>query len=183
MIVLEGQTALSPFRRERLEARLRAVHPDIRLLDSWYTYWVQPQPGGTPDLATLGRILQACTASAARAEGAVSKFVSPRLGTISPWASKAGELLRGAGLPVARVERGLRLDVEGWPADAATRRDLARLLHDPMTQSLLDDAESAGQLFAAPERGALGIVPLDTLAEANKRLGLALADDEIDYLQ
>ena len=183
MIVLEGQTALSPFRRERLEARLRAVHPDIRLLDSWYIYWVQPQPGGTPDLATLGRILQACTASAARAEGAVSKFVSPRLGTISPWASKAGELLRGAGLPVARVERGLRLDVEGWPADAATRRDLARLLHDPMTQSLLDDAESAGQLFAAPERGALGIVPLDTLAEANKRLGLALADDEIDYLQ
>ena len=120
MIVLEGQTALSPFRRERLEARLRAVHSAIRLKDSWFTYWVQPQPGSSPDLATLGRILQACTTIVPRGEGAVSKFVSPRLGTISPWASKAGELLRGAGQPVARVERGLRLDVEGWPTDAAT---------------------------------------------------------------
>ncbi len=183
MIVLEGQTALSPFRRERLEARLRAVHPALRLLDSRYTYWVQPQPGTMPDLATLGRILQAGTDAAPRAGDAVSKFVSPRLGTISPWASKAGELLRGAGLPVARVERGLRLDVEGWPADADVQREVSRLLHDPMTQSLLDDAASAGQLFAAPERGAIGIVALDTLAEANKRLGLALADDEIDYLR
>ena len=183
MIVLEGQTALSPFRRERLEARLRAVHPAIRLKDSWFTYWVQPQPGSAPDLATLGRILQACTAITPRAQGAVSKFVSPRLGTISPWASKAGELLRGAGLPVARVERGLRLDVEAWPADVATGRELARLLHDPMTQSLLDDANDASALFEAPARGALEIVPLNQLGDANKRLGLALADDEIEYLQ
>ena len=183
MIVLEGQSALSPFRRERLEARLRAVHPAIRLKDSWFTYWVQPQPDSAPDLATLGRILQACTAIAPRAEGAVSRFVSPRLGTISPWASKAGELLRGAGLPVARVERGLRMDVEGWPNDAATARELARLLHDPMTQSLLADANDAGALFDAPVRGELEVVPLEQLAEANKRLGLALADDEIEYLQ
>ncbi len=183
MIVLEGQTALSPFRRERLEARLRAVHPAIRLKDSWFTYWVQPQPGSTPDVVTLGRILQASEAIAHRANDVVSKFISPRLGTISPWASKAGELLRGAGLPVARVERGLRLDVAGWPADAATARALARLLHDPMTQSLLDDAKDAGALFAAPARGELEIVPLGDLAAANKRLGLALADDEIDYLQ
>ena len=183
MIVLEGQTALSPFRRERLEARLRAVHPAIRLKDSWFTYWVQPQSGQAPDLTTLGRILQASEAITPRAPGAVSRFVSPRLGTISPWASKAGELLRGAGLPVARVERGLRLDVEGWPADAATQRDLARLLHDPMTQSLLDDAHDAGALFQAPARGALEIVPLAGLDAANKRLGLALADDEIEYLQ
>ena len=183
MIVLEGQTALSPFRRERLEARLRAVHPDIRITDSRFTYWVQPQPGATPDLATLGRILQAGEAFAPRSGDAKSKFVSPRLGTISPWASKAGELLRGAGLPVARVERGLRIDVEGWPTDAAVQRGLAKLLHDPMTQSLLDDANAADALFATPQRGELEPVPLAGLAEANKRLGLALADDEIEYLQ
>lgn len=183
MIVLEGQTALSPFRRERLEARLRAVHPDIRITDSRFTYWVQPQPGATPDLATLGRILQAGEAFAPRSGDAKSKFVSPRLGTISPWASKAGELLRGAGLPVARVERGLRIDVEGWPTDAAVQRGLAKLLHDPMTQSLLDDANAADALFATPQRGELETVPLAGLAEANKRLGLALADDEIEYLQ
>ena len=183
MIVLEGQTALSPFRRERLEARLRAVHPDIRITDSRFTYWVQPQPGATPDLATLGRILQAGEAFAPRSGDAKSKFVSPRLGTISPWASKAGELLRGAGLPVARVERGLRIDVEGWPTDAAVQRGLAKLLHDPMTQSLLDDANAADALFATPQRGELETVPLAGLAEANKRLGLALANDEMEYLQ
>ncbi|RMH87752.1 phosphoribosylformylglycinamidine synthase [Lysobacter pythonis] len=183
MIVLEGQPALSPFRRERLEARLRDLHPAVRLVDTRFTYWVEPEAGQSPDLDRLGRILQAGAVIAPRAEGAVSKFVSPRLGTISPWASKAGELLRGAGLPVRRVERGLRLDIEGWPADAATARGLARLLHDPMTQSLLDDVADARGLFATPERGELEVIPRAALAEANRRLGLALADDEIEYLE
>ncbi len=183
MIVLEGQVALSPFRRERLEARLREVHPAIRLLDTRFTYWVQPEAGQSPDIVRLGRILQAGETHSPRAEGAVSRFVSPRMGTISPWASKAGELLRGAGLPVRRVERGMRLDVAGWPDDAAIQRELARLLHDPMTQSLLDDVEAADALFATPERGTLEIIPLTGLAEANRRLGLALADDEIEYLE
>jgi phosphoribosylformylglycinamidine synthase len=189
MIVLEGQPALSPFRRERLEARLQALVPGVRIAGAWFTYWVQfePQPeaGRPPDLAALRRILEAEAAPQPRADGAVSRFVAPRLGTISPWASKAGELLRGAGLPVQRVERGLRLDVSGWPAQLAAdeARALAKLLHDPMTQSLLDDAAQAQALFDVPARGALEVVARDALPEANARLGLALAEDEIDYLR
>src|SRR5690606_31396992 len=63
MIVLEGLPALSPFRLERLQARISAIAPDLRVLGAWFTYWVEPEPGAAPDLAVLGRILQAGEAS------------------------------------------------------------------------------------------------------------------------
>ncbi|MEH6421053.1 phosphoribosylformylglycinamidine synthase [Pseudomonas sp. CGJS7] len=183
MIVLEGPSALSSFRRDRLQARLSALHPDVRLLAAWPVYWVEPEPGATPDDATLRRVLQAEASQAARESGAVSRFVTPRLGTLSPWASKATELLRGAGQPVKRVERGTRYDLTGWPVDAATQAALAKVLHDPMTQSLLDARDDAAALFAVPARGELERIALDQLEAANARLGLALADDEIAYLR
>ncbi len=183
MIVLEGRPALSPFRRERLESRLHAIAPGVRVVGAWWVYWIRPEPGRTPDAATLDRILEAQAATAAPAEGAVSRFVAPRLGTISPWASKATELLRGAGQPVLRVERGMRIDLAGFPEDAAVRAALAKALHDPMTQSLLADPGEAAALFSAPARGALDVIPLASLEAANARLGLALADDEIAYLR
>jgi phosphoribosylformylglycinamidine synthase len=183
MIVLEGQSALSPFRRDRLEARLQAIVPQLRVVGAWFTYWVEPQPGETPDSPTLERILEAHGHREPLADGAVSRFVAPRLGTISPWASKASELLRGAGLPVKRVERGTRIDLIGWNDDPATRTAVAKVLHDPMTQSLLADPADAAALFAIPARGLLEIIPLADLESANARLGLALADDEIEYLR
>ncbi|WP_242113215.1 phosphoribosylformylglycinamidine synthase [Luteimonas aquatica] len=188
MIVLEGLPALSPFRRDRLETRLQALSPQLRVLGAWHVYWVQPlsgQDGAAAPLeaATLHRILQAGEAAAPRADGAVSRYVAPRVGTISPWASKATELLHGAGLAVKRVERGLRLDLAGWPQDAAAQAVLARLLHDPMTQSLLSSHDQAAALFAVPARGELERIPLAELESANARLGLALAEDEIDYLR
>ncbi|MBA2238670.1 MAG: phosphoribosylformylglycinamidine synthase [Lysobacter sp.] len=183
MIVLEGAPALSAFRRERLQTRLQAIHPDIRLLDAWWVYWAVPDASGDQDPAALRRILQAGFSEAARPDAAVSRFVIPRLGTLSPWASKATELLRGAGQPVQRVERGTRFDLAGWPSDAPTQGVLAKALHDPMTQSLLEAREDAEALFAVPARGGLERVPLVDLELANARLGLALADDELVYLR
>ena len=181
MIVLEGQPALSPFRRERLETRLRQRHPALRVASTRHVYWIEPEPGAAPDPAALARILQAGDAPGAAGDGVVSRFVVPRLGTISPWASKATELLRGAGLAVRRVERGTRIDLAGVSGDALAA--LAPLLHDPMTQSLLDDRDAASALFCAPARGEVEAIPLSRLEAANARLGLALADDEIDYLR
>ncbi|HVQ34328.1 MAG TPA: AIR synthase-related protein, partial [Lysobacter sp.] len=186
MIVLEGQQALSPFRQERLEARLRALAPALRIRGAWFTYWVQPASGEAAadvDRDALHRILEADDAMASREPDAVSRYVTPRLGTISPWASKATELLHGANLPVRRVERGLRVDLAGWPEDAATQSAVARLLHDPMTQSLLDDRDAAAALFGTPPKAPLEVVPVPMLDAANARLGLALAQDEIDYLR
>ena len=188
MIVLEGACALSPFRRERLQAHLQALHPDLRLLGAWPVYWVEPDVEATADLGRLDlgalhRILQAEPTEAPRADGAVSRYVTPRLGTLSPWASKATELLRGAGQPVHRVERVTRYDLAGWPTDVATQGALAKVLHDPMTQSLLESRDDAAALFAVPMRGELERIGLADLENANLRLGLALADDEIAYLR
>ena len=183
MIVLEGQPALSPFRRDRLQTRLQAIAPGLRVSGAWFIYWVQPQAGLAPDPIALQRILEAHGDRAPLAIGAQSRFVAPRLGTISPWASKAGELLRGAGQPVKRVERGMRIDLTDFPDDVGIRAAVAKVLHDPMTQSLLGDADEAAALFATPQRGALEVIPLAELERANARLGLALAEDEIEYLR
>jgi phosphoribosylformylglycinamidine synthase len=179
MIVLEGHPALSQFRLARLESRLQSLLPAVRLRGAWHVYFVQPEAGATLDMDTLCRILQASPDAVIAASDSQSRFIVPRLGTLSPWASKATELLRGAGLPVKRVERGTRIDLHGGDDSAA----LAKLLHDPMTQSLLTARAQAAVLFTAPERGALERIPLASLEAANTRLGLALADDEIDYLR
>ncbi|CAN5702429.1 phosphoribosylformylglycinamidine synthase [soil metagenome] len=193
MIVLEGLPALSPFRLERLESRLQTVVPGLGIAGAWHVYWVDPVPGATPDPDILNRILQADAGPERPQSGSVTRYVAPRLGTLSPWASKATELLHAAGLPVHRVERGMRIDLLGWPhqgASTATDADTAsletvleHLLHDPMTQSLLASHEQARALFQAPARRPLERIRLAALEAANARLGLALADDEIDYLR
>jgi phosphoribosylformylglycinamidine synthase len=183
MIVLEGQPALSQFRRARLESRLKSLAPMVRIVDTWQVFFIDPRGDAAPDLDALRRILQAEGAPSAPADGAVSRFVVPRLGTRSPWSSKATELVRGAGLAIARVEHGTRIDLAGLPADAGAQAALAKLLYDPMTQSLLDSSQAAQALFSAPARGQLQRVALAELESANTRLGLALAQDEIDYLR
>src|SRR5207342_2098883 len=142
MIVLEGLPALSPFRRDRLQARLRQIVPELRITGSWHVYFVQPEAAAPPDMPALGRILEASPTQAEPAAGTHSRFVTPRLGTLSPWATKATEILQGAGHPVKRVERGLRLDLGGLPPPGDARWPaLSRTLYDPMTQSLLETRE------------------------------------------
>src|SRR3990167_3703571 len=183
MIVLEGLPALSPFRRDRLQARLRQIVPDLSVTGAWHVYFLQAEPGSSPDLDALGRILEGCPAQAPSSAGSQSRFVTPRLGTVSPWASKATEILQGAGHGVKRVERGLRLDLSGLPPEDDQRwARLAHELFDPMTQSLLSDRSEAAALFEELPAGNLERIPLADLPEANSRLGLALSEDELAYL-
>ena len=183
MILLDGQPALSAFRLERLNARLAVVAPQARVRAASWLYLVEAAPQATLDRPLLAQILEAAPGPAADF-GVDELWVVPRLGTISPWSSKAGEILRGCDLQVARVERGQRLSVAG--RDALDARAL-RELHDAMTQSVLRDAAQAAGLFlhGAPAplaRVALGADPLAALAGANRALGLALSTDEIEYL-
>ncbi|MDR1075054.1 MAG: phosphoribosylformylglycinamidine synthase [Xanthomonadaceae bacterium] len=181
MIVLEGAAAFSLFRRARLETRLHALVEGVRIEGAWHVYFVQAD--ATVDKAALERILQAGVTHPAQAADTWSCFVLPRRGTRSPWSSKATELLRGAELPVTRVERGIRIDLSGCPAAAELRRRILAQLHDPMTQSVYDRLDQAERLFDGQPRGRIEWIPLDALEAANARLGLALAADEIDYLR
>ena len=195
MIVLDGQSALSPFRLERFNARLDALHHGVRVQASWYVYFLDAE--AAPDAGLRQRLLAVLDARDAAPGHAAPEpatlWVVPRLGTISPWSSKATEILHGAGFngagaAIRRVERGVAWQITGLPpADAPEHAAIMAVLHDAMTQSVLTRIDAAQGLFLAGTPGdlvhvALGADPQRALAEANTRLGLALAADEIEYL-
>ncbi|HEV7778470.1 MAG TPA: phosphoribosylformylglycinamidine synthase [Luteibacter sp.] len=185
MIALDGQSALSPFRLERLNARLDALHHGARVQAAWHTYFVDASE--PPEGEARTRLLQVLEAKDAAPEPATF-WVVPRLGTISPWSSKATDILHGAGFDVRRVERGQAWHITGLPAPTDRSWDaLMAALYDPMTQSVLTAIEEAHGLFLAGQPGPLGRIELGAdaiaaLGKANAELGLALADDEIAYL-
>ncbi|HEX7341098.1 MAG TPA: phosphoribosylformylglycinamidine synthase [Rhodanobacteraceae bacterium] len=185
MMVLDGQTALSPFRLDRLNARLAGMVAGVRIKDTWHVYLIDaPQPLAPTEHARLIEVLDAREGTPQPA----SLWVMPRLGTISPWSSKATDILHVAGFELARIEHGVAWRIEGLDTlDAAQRTAIEGALHDPMTQSLLSDLAQAEGLFLHGTPGSLGRITLGedaatALAVANRELGLALAEDEIDYL-
>jgi len=185
MIALDGQSALSPFRLDRLNARLEAIHRGVRVQAAWFVYFLDAAQA--PEGEERRRLLEVLEAKDAAPEAA-SLWVVPRLGTISPWSSKATDILHGAGFGMRRVERGTAYRIAGLPGPSAP--DYAAVLaalHDAMTQSVLTALDQAQGLFLAGEPGPLAHVALGgdaraALDHANRELGLALAEDEIDYL-
>ncbi|MAC32465.1 MAG: phosphoribosylformylglycinamidine synthase [Haliea sp.] len=198
MLILRGAPALSPFRADKLAEKLSAIHPDIRLLDSQFVHFAELSAALADDddlrlSQLLGDASPAAGAPSAPSAAAIAastlSLVVPRPGTISPWASKATDIAHNCGLgAVRRLERGtafwLKLP-EGL--DAASRQQVKALLHDRMTESVLDSLEAASCLFEHAEPAPMGSVDVlaggrSALEQADRALGLALADDEIDYL-
>ncbi|MBR9805343.1 phosphoribosylformylglycinamidine synthase, partial [bacterium] len=116
-------------------------------------------------------------------------WVIPRIVTISPWSSKASDIAHNCGLKgIERIERGIRyrFTSDGDLSESEIKQ-LLPLLHDRMVEQVIADASQAEALFAQHEPAVLDTVPvlnggLEALVEANERLGLALADDEMAYL-
>ena len=114
-------------------------------------------------------------------------LVLPRFGTISPWSSKASDIARNCGLAkIQRLERGIAFYVAGQFSDADAEL-IAAALHDRMTQIVLGTLEQAAGLFSHAEPKPLTAIDVlgggrAALEKANVELGLALAEDEIDYL-
>ncbi len=184
MIALDGQPALSPFRIERLNVELAQLAPGTALRAARHVYFVDAVSDAALDLPHLCNVIEAQSGPAR----AATLWVVPRLGTRSPWSSKATDILLGCGFAVRRIERGLALDIDSMPAPGSVAyAQLLQVLHDPMTQSVVGSLEESTRLFhaCAPaplDRIALGSEPLAALDAANARLGLALAADEIAYL-
>ncbi len=183
MIVLSGSAALSTFRLERLNLALAEAGDDSRLLGAHWLYFLDLE--SEPEAGMLARVaaILGVPAEVPATTGAAELFIVPRLGTISPWSSKATDILRGCGLPVRRVERGQRLSLDRPSTGPESRLKLARVLHDPMTQSCLDTVPAAAELFEPRPLRPLATIPLSGLEQANRELGLALSADEIDYLR
>jgi len=201
----EGGAALSDFRAAALLARLQAVEPSISALSARHVHWVATDEAPDEPLrqrlaALLDQGAPAATAAAvAPAASDVLVVVMPRLGTVSPWSSKATDIARNCALPVQRVERvtefrlqragGLLKGLLGGPTPLAedVLDRLAALLHDRMTESVARYREAARALFDAHPGVPMAHVDLlgqgrQALVQANADFGLALSDDEIDYL-
>ncbi len=185
MIVLDGRSALSDFRLDRLNQRIMPLVPGARVRGARYVYFAQSASSLAPPLhQRLAEVLDATEAPPADA----SLWVLPRLGTLSPWSTKATDILHHVGVHVSRVERGTAYLIDGLPAaDDPAFTAIVETLHDPMTQSVLRSLADASRVFAAGAAGPLATVVLGAdataaLQQANTTLGLALAPDEVDYL-
>ncbi|MES2115223.1 MAG: phosphoribosylformylglycinamidine synthase, partial [Pseudomonadota bacterium] len=200
MLILPGSNALSAFRSQRLLTQLQTVLPAVAAVQARYVHFIDAAaPLSADETSRLGALLTyGEPAQAEHAEGAVEEFfVIPRFGTISPWASKATDIVHNCGMAhIKRVERGVAFRINlkagflGTGLGAvkklteAETQAVAALLHDRMTESVLRHPDEAAALFRTLEARPLETVDVlgagkQALEKANTDLGLAMSDDEI----
>ncbi len=191
MLELRGAPALSAFRHERLLTVLRECVPEVEALSAHYVHFIDHHEElDTASPERLARLLDYGSQAAQEPLEQAQRFlVVPRLGTQSPWSSKATDIAHNCGLSqIHRIERGVDYRVALRGTATAEQWDaIGALLHDRMTENVLADTAAASQLFAHHSPAPLGSVDIleggrAALEVANRELGLALADDEIDYL-
>lgn len=190
MFILPGSSALTSPRFMALANALRALDPGLQLEDAYFVYAVAHE--GEVNRAELARLLQPSTAEIARETLAADEhclIVVPRLGTISPWSSKATDIAHNCGFTgIERIERGICYVIQGLSELPQTHLiELNGLLHDRMVESVLASSAGLEQLFQSAQPARFNRVAIlerghEALRDANEQLGLALAEDEIDYL-
>ncbi|ASP16335.1 phosphoribosylformylglycinamidine synthase [Neisseria sp. oral taxon 020 str. F0370] len=189
VLPLRGSRALSDFRVEKLLQKAAALGlPAAQLSSEFWYFSASDAPLAADDAAKLEALIDAQSVAAPQVSDGLNLFlVTPRLGTVSPWASKATDIAHNCGLSqITRIERGMAVWVSGR-LNEDEKRAWAALLHDRMTESVLPDFQAAEKLFAHPEAQTFATVNVlnggrDALVQANAELGLALSADEIDYL-
>jgi phosphoribosylformylglycinamidine synthase len=190
MLQLAGPVALSAFRIAKLLERLGARDPAVAGLEARYVHFVDlARTLGAPERQVLEALLTYGPRQPAVAGGAGEcVLVVPRLGTISPWSSKASEIAQACGLDaVRRIERGIAYRLHARQALGPARLlPLAALLHDRMTEQVLLDDAAATRLFEHHAPRPFTRVSLaagrPALEAADRELGLALSAQEMDYL-
>jgi phosphoribosylformylglycinamidine synthase len=190
MFSLFGAPALSQFRLDHSMRALRAQDPRVTALASRWLHFVDDsRPLVDFELAVLGKLLTYGSRTGSPADRGQRVLVTPRIGTQSPWSSKATDIAHVCGLDaVRRVERGTVYFIESTAMlGHAELRQLATDLHDRMTESIWIDSIDPEGLFHGAAARPLRTVSLGTdghaaIAQANRDWGLALSSDEIDYL-
>jgi phosphoribosylformylglycinamidine synthase len=192
IVSLPGSAALSTFRIDKI--RQEAARAGLVLGELTARYWHFLEIEGELDAAAMRLLDQALdygSPTNAPAANALQCLVTPRPGTISPWSSKATDILKNSGLAaLRRIERGVAFrvcDAQGVPLSTQSLTTLLPLLHDRMTETVMATLDEAQALFQhVPPRELTAVDVLAggraELARANASLGLALSDDELDYL-
>jgi phosphoribosylformylglycinamidine synthase len=184
---LRGRRALSDFRLAKLLQPLSASLPSLKLHAEFWHFVETARDLEAPELERLEHILTYGPALHGDAVQGEFLLVVPRPGTISPWSSKATDIAKHCALEsVRRIERGTAFWISGVTKEQA-RAALAPLIHDRMTESIFTALEDADKLFARFEPKPLATVDIlgggvPALVQANREMGLALSEDEIEYL-
>ena len=202
LTTFEGETrginALSDFRAQQLLPRLQAINDKITAISARFVHLVATETPPTEAMETQLEALlsygEPCRTWPANTTGASFFIVTPRFGTVSPWASKATDIAHSCGLAVKRIERiteycvSIKSGLLGKTyLSLPQREEIIALLHDRMTESVMTDRAQAGSLFAELQAAPLQSIDVlgggkVALEAANIEFGLALATDEIDYL-
>ena len=222
MEIIGGTSAISTFQINKLMEAFKLHHLPIKSISADYIYFIDLNKkldsieqnklnqllGSTfesnnklasksknPDVMTIfSEIETGSTPSVSKQK----LIVIPRVGTISPWSSKATDIVHNCGLlEVKRLERGVIYYLEADNKELTSNRviqfttaqltSLKNLIHDPMMQQVISNIDDAASLFETANPNPLLIIDIledgkAALIRANNELGLALADDEIDYL-
>ncbi|CAA0100609.1 Phosphoribosylformylglycinamidine synthase [BD1-7 clade bacterium] len=189
MLIIPGSSALSEFRRDKLQQNLREQLGCDVVVSAQFMHFAEVSTELDADeRQVLEALLEYGPAAEAVSTDGELFLVVPRLGTISPWSSKASDIAKNCGLnKVDRIERGVAYYITHTRGGDDASRVIAALLHDRMVETVLDSNAAAAGLFEHGEPSPMLQVPVlargrDALVVANGQLGLALADDEIDYL-
>jgi phosphoribosylformylglycinamidine synthase len=192
MLQLRGTPALSPFRLQKLTDAIQGQLPGVSHVYAEFVHFVDlEQKLDAGEQALLGHLLEYGPKMEIEQPEGDLLLVTPRPGTISPWASKATDIAHNCGLTtIHRLERGVAYYLRKGDGGSLTDHELALikpLLHDRMTESVFCSLDEAERLFVQAEPGSLRSVDIlcggrDALVAANRDWGLALAADEIDYL-
>lgn len=188
MLILRGAPALSAFRHGKLLDLLTQHVPAVTGLYAEFAHFAEVTGAlNAEEEQVLARLLKYGPSVPVQEPAGRLFLVVPRFGTISPWSSKASDIARNCGLAkIERLERGIAYYVTGELSEADAQAVAARL-HDRMTQLVLNELEEASALFSHAQPKPLTVVDIlaggrAALEKANLELGLALAEDEIDYL-
>jgi len=191
MLILQGAPALSDFRLAKLQRKLRRLDSRLSRVSARFVHFAEVDGKlDGPARAVLERLLEYGPEPPAESADGSLFLVVPRVGTISPWSSKATDIVRNCGLnQVLRVERGIAwyVAIPAGEESEELRVGIAALLHDRMVDRVLRDFAAARSLFRHDDPRPMTSVDVlaggrPALAAADRELGLALADDEIDYL-
>lgn len=187
---LPGAIALSNFRKIQLLDALKASQISLKSIEAQFHYFIWSDSIIDALKIQQLKVLLKCPVKELFTihKKHKSYYVTPRLGTVSPWASKATDIAKICQLNLLRIERGIKITYESQKDLSQDQlMTLYQLTHDRMTESILHEMSHIEQLYQIlPDKSFLRIELLEkgksALQQANQELGLALSDDEIDYL-
>ncbi|PTA95971.1 phosphoribosylformylglycinamidine synthase [Kluyvera sp. Nf5] len=190
MEILRGSPALSAFRINKLLARFQAARLPVSNIYAEYVHFADVNDRlNEEELTRLQRLLKYGPNLSSHTPTGKLLLVTPRPGTISPWSSKATDIAHNCDLgKINRLERGVAYYVEASTLTEEQWASVAAELHDRMMETVFTAEADAARLFEHHQPAPVQSVDLlgegrQALIDANVRLGLALAEDEIDYLQ